>query len=119
MKEKYIIITGAAGFVGSYFANQLLQIGYSLILIDKNIKSLNILKKQLISNSYLGQFYFSEDISKEKNVKSIFKSLKQKKINIVGLINLAAIDAKPKKSNLKYRTDKQLILELEAGLVSA
>lgn len=119
MKEEYIIITGAGGFVGSYFASQLLHKGYSLILIDKSMKSLNILKKQLVPNLHLGQFYFNEDISKEKNVKRIFTSLKNKKINIVGLINLAAIDAKPKKSNLKYLTDKQLIIELEAGLISA
>ena len=36
--EKYVIITGAGGFVGSYFANQLLEREYGLILIDKNKK---------------------------------------------------------------------------------
>lgn len=45
MKKNFIVITGAGGFVGSFFATELLKAGYSLILIDKNKKSLNILKK--------------------------------------------------------------------------
>jgi NAD(P)-dependent dehydrogenase (short-subunit alcohol dehydrogenase family) len=119
MKTKYIIITGAGGFVGSYFASHLLKKNYNLILIDNNKKSLNNLKKKLTLNSYLKPFYFVEDISKEKNVKKIFKFLKKKKTNITGLINLAAVDAKPKKNTSKYITAEQLTLELEAGLVSA
>jgi len=79
MKTKYIIITGAGGFVGSYFASHLLKKNYNLILIDNNKKSLNNLKKKLTLNSYLKPFYFVEDISKEKNVKKIFKFLKKKK----------------------------------------
>ena len=35
MKNKYIIITGAGGFVGSYFATHLLKKNFNLILIDK------------------------------------------------------------------------------------
>ena len=119
MKNKYIIITGAGGFVGSYFATHLLKKNFNLILIDNNKRSLNNLKKQISHNSHLKSYYFFEDISKEKNVNKIFKFLKKKKTNITGLINLAAIDAKPKKKNTKYITAKQLILELEAGLVSA
>lgn len=119
MKTKYIIITGAGGFVGSYFASQLLKKNYNLILIDNNKKSLNNLKKQLTLDSDLKPFFFSKDISKEKNVKKIFQFLKKKKTNITGLINLAAIDAKPKKSFTKYISAKQLLIELEAGLVSA
>ncbi|PDH18199.1 MAG: hypothetical protein CNB62_01710 [Pelagibacterales bacterium MED-G44] len=118
MNEKYVIITGAGGFVGSYFANQLLEREYGLILIDKNKKSLDFLKKQLNYNLYPKQFYFIEDISKERNVKRIFETLKKKRINIEGLVNLAAIDAKPKKKNSKYLTDKQLAFELESGLIS-
>ena len=96
MKNKYIIITGAGGFVRSYFATHLLKKNFNLILIDNNKRSLNKLKKQISHNSHLKSYYFFEDISKEKNVNKIFKFLK-KKTNITGLINLAAIDAKPKK----------------------
>ena len=119
MKKNFIVITGAAGFVGSFFATELLKAGYSLILIDKNKKSLNILKKNFFKTYSKKQFYFSKDVSKEKNVKQIFKFLREKKIIISGLINLAAIDAKPKNINSKYITSQQLVLELEAGLVSS
>ena len=116
MKNKYIIITGAGGFVGSYFATHLLKKNFNLILIDNNKRSLNKLKKQISHNSYLKSYYFFEDISKEKTLIRYLNF--SKKTNITGLINLAAIDAKPKK-NTKYITAKQLILELGAGLVSA
>ena len=119
MKKNYVVITGAGGFVGSFFAAELLKTGYSLILIDKNKKSLNILKKNLFNIYSKKHFYFSKDISKEKNVKQIFEFLNKKKIIISGLINLAAIDAKPKNINSKYISSQQLILELEAGLVSS
>ena len=68
MKNKNIIITGAGGFVGSYFATHLLKKNFNLILIDNNKRSLNKLKKQISHNSHLKSYYFFEDISKEKTL---------------------------------------------------
>lgn len=119
MKKRYIIVTGAGGFVGSYFINELFKAGYSLVLIDKNKKNLDVIKKKFAKIKNSNFFYFKYDVSKEKNIKKIFEVLKRNKIEIYGLINIAAIDAKPKKMNLKYLSSQQMIKELEAGLISS
>lgn len=119
MKNKYLIITGAGGFVGSYFSAELFKAGFNLILVDQNRKSLFSLKKSFSKEVKPNHLYFSYDLSKEKNVKKFFQIIKKKKIQVYGLINLAAIDAKPKRKNNKYIDSKQLVKELEAGLVSS
>ena len=119
MNNKYLIITGAGGFVGSYFSIKLFKAGFNLILIDQNRKLLSSLKKSFSKEDKPNNLYFSYDLSKENNVKKIFQKLKKKKIQVYGLINLAAIDAKPKMKNNKYIDANQLTKELEAGLVSS
>ena len=119
MKNEYLIVSGAGGFVGRYFSIQLNKAGYNLVLVDRNKKSLISLKNNLLKEKNINHHYFSYDISKENNVRKVFKLLKNKKIHVNGLINLATIDAKPSRTNKKYMKAKQLILELEAGLVSS
>ena len=66
MKKNFIVITGAGGFVGSFFATELLKAGYSLILIDKNKKSLNILKKIFSKNTVKNNFIFLKTFPRKK-----------------------------------------------------
>ena len=49
MKNKYILITGANGFIGSKLIKELFKSGHKLILTDKNSQNIqkNILNKSL------------------------------------------------------------------------
>ena len=89
---KTILITGAAGFLGSNFSVHLSKKNYEVVCIDKNYKKLKDLnKKNLIK--------ICADITKENDVKKVYKRLRKK--NIYAIINNAAIDAVPKKTSLK------------------
>lgn len=61
LKNKVIAITGAGGYLGSYFCKSLISFGANVVAIDVNSKSLDKLKK-LIKNSNL-------DINKLYSVK--------------------------------------------------
>ena len=90
---KEIIITGAAGFLGSKFSKFFADTDYKVIGIDKNEKKLKLIESENIVT-------ICADITNEKEVSQIHNFLK-KKYNICGLINNAAIDAVPSKTSLK------------------
>ena len=90
--NKTILITGAAGFLGSKFSIYLSNKNYEIICVDKNYQNLKkINEKNLIK--------ICADITKENDVRKIYRKFKKK--NIYAIINNAAIDAVPKKSSLK------------------
>ena len=47
LKDKVVIITGGSGFLGSEFSFALSEMGAIPVILDKNEKSLKILKKSL------------------------------------------------------------------------
>jgi len=89
---KTILITGAAGFLGSNFSVHLSKKNYEVVCIDKNYKKLKDLKKKNLIK-------ICADITKENDVKKVYKRFRKK--NIYAIINNAAIDAVPKKTSLK------------------
>ena len=89
-KNKYILLTGGAGFIGFHVANQLIRTNKKIIIIDNmnnyydnNLKKnrLNELKK--IKNKKF--IFFKCDLTNKKQLEKIFK-----KYPISGVINLAA-----------------------------
>ena len=46
IKNKKIIVTGSAGFIGSFVCLKLLERGNDVIGIDNNLKKINNLKKK-------------------------------------------------------------------------
>lgn len=122
MSKKYLIITGAAGFVGEFLSENLIKENFGLILIDKNRKKLINLKKKIIKiNKFSSIHIFNKDITKENNLKKILNFIKKKKIFIESLINNAAIDAKPKtnRTSNKYLTKKEWDAEISVGLTGS
>ena len=111
MNKKYLIITGAGGFLGSYFSKKLSK-DYEVIAVDINKKSLKYLKKDVEKITT-----YQLDISNEVNIKKLFRHLKSKKIFVYGLINNAAIDSIPrKKKGTQYTDVKSWDKELDVGL---
>jgi NAD(P)-dependent dehydrogenase (short-subunit alcohol dehydrogenase family) len=87
--KKKVILTGGLGFLGTHFADVLINCGYDLIIIDK-INPKNKIQKEIVKKSYK---FLKVDITSESNVLKAFKKLKKDQVEI--LINNAAIDSIP------------------------
>ena len=116
-KKPTILVTGATRGIGLNFCKFISKKSWNIILIDiskkahsvyKESNKLSAIKKELENNNNVS-FHFS-DLTSEKNVISLFKKLKQKKIFINGLVNFAGGDiigndlnasgGKPKNNNI-------------------
>ncbi|CAN1593560.1 FabG Dehydrogenases with different specificities (related to short-chain alcohol dehydrogenases) [Candidatus Pelagibacterales bacterium] len=92
---KKIIITGGLGFLGSFFARTLMNNKFDVIIVDK-AKPQTIAQKILTRQTFM---YENLDITIEEQIKKFYEKLKKKKIKVNYLLNNAAIDSVPKKSN--------------------
>ena len=90
LKDKIIVITGAASGFGKGIAKKFSDEGARLILVDIN---LNLLKK--VSKS-LSQDYFMADVSKSKQFESLAKYVYSKYKIVDVIVNNAGITHKPK-----------------------
>ena len=123
-KQKFALITGAAGLLGKEHAIALLEENFNCILTDINYQQLNNMKKKLPKKFQDKTIIKKMDVSKEKSVKKIYNFIKKKKLYLNVLINNAAIDAKvsTKKNNINNLENLNLNLftnELSVGLVGA
>ena len=100
IERKRIIISGANGFLGRYLFEYIVKNNGIPILIDIDDK--NILKsryKKFIINKKL---IFKADITKEVEVKNIFKIIKKRFKKIHSLVNLSALAMPQMKNKSNY-----------------
>ena len=90
LKDKNIIITGAAGLLGHKHAEIITAFGAKPILIDKNLLKLKILKKYLIDKFNIKPIIMKIDITDEKEVKKSNLLLNKRINHLDGLVNNAA-----------------------------
>ena len=116
MKKLATLITGGAGFLGSFYCTKFIENNHFVFCIDTNLKKINKLKKKYKKN-FIG---LKCDISNEKEVKKLFNYV-NKKFFVNVLINNAAIDAIPLniKKNNKYPDILQWDKEMDVGLKGA
>ena len=101
IKNKIIIITGGAGFLGSEFAMAMSNARAIPVVLDKNDQTLESLKKKFIKKKYRGEF-ISVDINNERKVNERINFIIKKYKNIDCLINAAGFtgqDLQNKKSS--------------------
>jgi|LauGreSBDMM110SN_4_FD.fasta_scaffold38501_2 NAD(P)-dependent dehydrogenase (short-subunit alcohol dehydrogenase family) len=126
MKE-YSIITGAAGLLGEQHAIALANVGFSLILTDIDKKKLLTLKdklKKAFKNTDV--IVYPMDITNEKEIISMKRSLLKQKLKIAVLVNNAALNPKMKSKITKKKTGTIesysidfLKKEMDVNLISA
>ena len=78
-KNKYALITGGGGLLGIEHAFALSEVGYKIILIDKNQKKLKTAKKKFYNKIKSHCLILNCDISKEDEVLNCRDILKKKK----------------------------------------
>ena len=93
LNNNIILITGAAGFLGSKIIKTLLEEKAYCILIDKNKTKLKKLSIELNKKNYKNFSIFNVDITSERQIKKIHKIINKRYKRIDGILNLAAIDA--------------------------
>ena len=76
IKNKNIVITGAAGILGKKLSQSLLNSGAHLALIDKDEKTLNKLKDLKIAEDNFFEIYVT-DLTKEKVVNKTIVAFKE------------------------------------------
>lgn len=116
MKKVATLITGGAGFLGSFYCDKFIKNKHYVICVDNNEKKLKKLKRKFKKN-FMGLIC---DISEEKEVKKLFKYV-NKNFFVKILINNAAIDAVPfnNVNNNKYPAISQWDKEMNVGLRGA
>ncbi len=102
LSNKYCLITGAAGLLGSEHAEAILEVNGNIILTDINLKKLKK-KVSKIKNKFKNSniIFYKMDVTKLNDIKKVFNKLRKNKIYVDILINNAAIDAKVKKKSSK------------------
>ena len=72
LKNKKILITGAAGLLGAEHAKALLECNAKLILTDIDKRKLNMLKKELDKTFESNLIYtFEMDVTSEDSIKNV------------------------------------------------
>ena len=119
MINKKILISGAGGFLGSNLCYLFSKLNYDIVCLDINKSKLNTLKKKL-GNFKNTQYYFSVDITNEKEVISIHNKLKKKYFFIDVIINNAANNLPVKKTNkIELMNISNWKKDLDVGLTGA
>ncbi len=119
--QKFSLVTGAAGLLGIYHAEALIELNLNVILIDINKSKLkkvyNLIKKNYPKANIIIDVM---NVSSPKSINTLIKKLDKKKIIVNNLINNAAIDAKVSKrnrvNNFENYNLKDWNTEIEVGL---
>lgn len=119
-QKKIAVVTGGCGLFGKIQIKSLMDIGYKIIVLDKDIKSINKMK---LKKDFKKASFFECDITNIDNILKIKNIILKKYKSIDVLVNNAANDTVPKKTNTKKDTIKlnidQLSSDINVGLVGA
>ena len=126
LKNKNILITGAAGSLGLEHSIALLNVGARVIMTDIDLVKLNKNKIELLKKNKNFQLVcLKMDVSSESSVKKILKILKKKQFKLDVLINNACLNPK---FDTKFKNNKTALekfslknweREIKVGLTGA
>jgi len=96
LSDKVVIITGAAGLLGSQYAYGLSHAGANVVLADLDLKKCNIIKKEIEKKFRTDPMSIKLDLRKQKSIETMTSSVIKKYSNIDVLVNNAAYQGNPK-----------------------
>lgn len=110
--EKYALITGATGGLGSAFAYELAKRGYSLLLTGRSEEKLRALQAELKTESRI----YSADLSLEADRLSLLRKLGEEGLKLSLLANVAGADIQ---KGLKEYTQEKLAFQCRVNFEAA
>ena len=126
LKNKNIIITGAAGLLGYEHCLALLNVGASVIMTDIEFDKLRKNKSKLKKiNKNFNILCFKMNVASEKSIKKVILNLKENNIKIDCLVNNACLNPKfsnkfsSKNTRLENFTLDEWNREITVGLTGA
>lgn len=94
LSGRAIVITGGGGLMGRHHALAIARQGGLPVLLDQDQGRLENVRKKVFDTTGIESLNYKADVTREDSLKSVLESCLSKKIEINGLINNAAIDAK-------------------------
>ena len=125
LKNKVVLITGAAGLLGEKHSEVVAKFGGNLVLIDLNIDKLKKIKNNLKKKYNVSISVYRVDITNEKEIYNNSKAIFRKYGKLDGLVNNAAnnpkveIDSKNNFSRLEVFSVEQWNKDLAVGLTGS
>ena len=117
LKNKIILVVGAAGLIGSEFSQSLIDNGAICILADRDSSKLNKLKKKLNCNKPNQIDIKKVDILNEKQIISLRKYINIRYKRLDGVVNLVANDPKMTNNKTNFKTFEDTnLLEFQKDL---
>ena len=125
LKNKVVLITGAAGLLGEKHSEVVAKFGGNLVLIDLNIDKLKKIKNNLKKKYNVSISVYRVDITNEKEIYNNSKAIFRKYGKLDGLVNNAAnnpkveIDSKNNFSRLEVFSVEQWNKDWAVGLTGS
>lgn len=127
MRQKTVLVTGAAGLLGLQHSIAVLDCGANLVITDISQEALNLTKHKLLEDYPNSKIIASKlDVSDKSSIKKTQSFLSDQKLDVNVLINNAAIDSKVKEdgdllnsSSFENFEESKWELEVSVGLKGA
>tara|TARA_Y100000996_G_scaffold410861_1_gene393967 strand:+ start:2433 stop:3230 length:798 start_codon:yes stop_codon:yes gene_type:complete len=102
LSNKTVLLTGAAGFLGSSYADGLSQSGANVVLCDINFKGCKEIENKIRKKYDTDPISIKLDITNTKSIKNLIKNVTKKYSTIDVLINNAAYQGNSKIRTLQF-----------------
>lgn len=104
-----VLITGATSGIGYEFAKIFAENKYNLILCARKKERLEEIQKDIIEKYKVNVYIFAKDLSKEKEIKELYKDITDNKIDVDILINNAGAGYVGEFINENYDRDENIL----------
>ncbi len=106
LSDKVIIITGAAGLLGTQYAYGLSHAGANVVLADIDLKKCQLTEKEIKTKFHTNPMSLKLDLTKPKSISSMTSSVIKKFSKIDVLVNNAAYQGNSKIRSLGFENLK-------------